>query len=174
MWTPNKVYGKPEVRFCIGGPQIFPEERLCAELSADHETTCVSTWNVGRTREALRAEELTCPGDPPHRPSQSRQRFRSCCCRPLPLSLAAMLAQSSPSSPATQLQIARHNACVSDKMSLARWNRAHRTNLTSALPTCRNYLKQASSEAKDKAIIILGGTVGRYGSIGTRRICGNH
>lgn len=56
------------------------------------------------------------------------------------------------------------------EMSLARWNRIITTNLTSAFLVCREYLKhlkQASSEAKDKAAIVLvGSTAGKYGEAG--------
>ena len=55
-------------------------------------------------------------------------------------------------------------------MTLARWNRTLTTNLTSAFLVCREYLKhlkQASSEAKDKAAIVLvGSTAGKYGEAG--------
>ncbi|KAH0839403.1 NAD dependent epimerase/dehydratase [Lanmaoa asiatica] len=56
------------------------------------------------------------------------------------------------------------------EMSLARWNRVLTTNLTSAFLVCREYLKhlkQASSEAKDKAaIVLIGSTAGKYGEAG--------
>ncbi|KAH0826473.1 NAD dependent epimerase/dehydratase [Lanmaoa asiatica] len=56
------------------------------------------------------------------------------------------------------------------EMSLARWNHILTTNLTSAFLVCREYLKhlkQASSEAKDKAAIVLvGSTAGKYGEAG--------
>lgn len=56
------------------------------------------------------------------------------------------------------------------EMSLERWNRTLTTNLTSAFLVCREYLrhlKEASSEAKDKAAIVLvGSTAGKYGEAG--------
>lgn len=55
-------------------------------------------------------------------------------------------------------------------MSLARWNHTLATNLTSSFLVCREYLKHlklASSEAKDKAAIVLvGSTAGKYGEAG--------
>ncbi|KAG6375331.1 NAD(P)-binding protein [Boletus reticuloceps] len=55
-------------------------------------------------------------------------------------------------------------------MTLARWNRILKGNLTSAFLVCREYLKhlrQASSEAKDKAAIVLvGSTAGKFGEAG--------
>ncbi|KAI9566727.1 NAD(P)-binding protein [Boletus coccyginus] len=56
------------------------------------------------------------------------------------------------------------------EMTLSRWNHTLTTNLTSAFLVCREYLKylkQASSEAKDKAAIVLvGSTAGKYGEAG--------
>ncbi|KAG9309750.1 NAD(P)-binding protein [Chiua virens] len=56
------------------------------------------------------------------------------------------------------------------EMSLSQWNRILTTNLTSTFLVCRVYLKhltQASTEAKDKAAIVLvGSTAGKYGEAG--------
>ncbi|KAG9312636.1 NAD dependent epimerase/dehydratase [Chiua virens] len=55
-------------------------------------------------------------------------------------------------------------------ISLAQWNRILTTNLTSTFLVCREYLKhlrQASTEAKDKAaIVLIGSTAGKYGEAG--------
>ena len=74
-----------------------------------------------------------------------------------------------------QVLVVNHAIAVSQpvpiaNMTLAHWNRTLTTNLTSAFLVCREYLKhlkQASSEAKDKAAIVLvGSTAGKYGEAG--------